>query len=324
MNNKLLLTGGTGFFGRSLLRHYLSNFEMFGSGIVVLSRNPQQFQSDYPEFASCSSVKYIKGDIQDRSTLPWDYSFTHVLHAATDSTLGPSLNPLNRFQQIVDGTANILDLALATRATRFLLTSSGGIYGSQPADLEMISEDSTDAPPLDKVDAVYSHAKRAAEHLCALYRQTYDLETVVARCFAFAGPDLPFNSHFAISNFIKDALFSDEIMVAGDGTPLRTYLDQSDLANWLFTLMIEGVSGETYNVGSDRVISIGELAHLVRDLLSSDKPVRIIGSPNSYSARNRYVPSIDKIRLMHNLSPTFSLEQSILRTADAFRRSVYP
>ena len=274
---RLLLTGGTGFFGRALLRHYLAHRQESRLEIVVLSREPVRFQAAYPELTACPGLAFLKGDIQNRSSMPWGESFSHVLHAATDSTLGPSLTPLHRFQQIVEGTTNILDLAVATGARRFLLTSSGGIYGPQPSDLETIPEDWSGSPPLDQPSTAYSQAKRAAEHLCALYRQAHGLETVIARCFAFVGRDLPLNAHFAIGNFIRDALNDDQITVAGDGAPLRTYLDQSDLAHWLWTLMIEGVDGETYNVGSDRVVSISDLAFIVRDLIAPHKSVRILG-----------------------------------------------
>ena len=315
MKQQLLLTGGTGFFGRALLRHYLAHGQETRLGIVVLSRDPKRFRAAYPELTACPGLTFHKGDIQNRSSLPWDESFSHVLHAATDSTLGPSLSPLQRFQQIVEGTTNILDLAVATGARRFLLTSSGGIYGPQPSDLEAIPEDWRGSPPMDEPSTAYSQAKRAAEHLCALYREAHGLETVIARCFAFVGQDLPLDAHFAIGNFIRDAFTAEQITVAGDGTPLRTYLDQSELAHWLWTLMIEGGDGETYNVGSDEVISIADLAHLVRDLLAPAKQVRILGTPQPAGARNRYVPSISKIATSHSLSPQLTLEKSIAKIA---------
>lgn len=319
MNTRILLTGGTGFFGRALLRHFLASGMAADTSVCVLSRDPQRFQAAHPELAAGERISFVRADIEDRQSLPWDQRFTHVLHAATDSTVGPRLTPLQRFNQIVAGTSHLLDLAVATGAERFLLTSSGGIYGPQPADLAAIPEEWAGCPPLEQASSAYSQAKRAAEHLCALYRDAHGLQTVVARCFAFVGADLPLDVHFAIGNFIRDALHGEAITVAGDGTPLRTYLDQRDLAHWLWTLLLQGQDGEAYNVGSDRVISIAELAHLVRDLLAPEKPVRILGVADPSAARNRYVPSISKIQALHGLRAEVSLEQAILSTADAYR-----
>lgn len=102
--------------------------------------------------------------------------FTHVLHAAADSTIGPTLSPLKRYDQIVDGTRNILDLATAKGARRILLTSSGAIYDPQPADLAAIPEDWPGSPHL-------------AEHLYALMGEQLGLETVVARLQILGQPD---------------------------------------------------------------------------------------------------------------------------------------
>ena len=319
---RLLLTGGTGFFGKSILRHHLSLGKSTEREIAVLSRNPEQFLADHPEFSRHPSITFMKGDIQQRDALPWTQSFTHVLHAATDSTIGPSLTPLQRYDQIVEGTRNILDLAVATGARRFLLTSSGAIYGPQPADLAAIPEHWPGSPPLAEASTAYGQAKRAAEHLCALFAEQHGLETVIARCFAFVGPDLPLNVHFAIGNFIRDALSAHAISVAGDGTPLRTYLHQADLAHWLLTLLERGRPGETYNVGSDELTSIADLAHLVRDLLAPEKPVHILGKPDPGAARNRYVPDIRKAQQQLGLSVTVPLAEAIRRTGAALQAAV--
>ncbi|MEB3243201.1 MAG: NAD(P)-dependent oxidoreductase [Cyanobacteriota bacterium] len=317
---RILITGGTGFFGRAILKSMQAS-PWPDAQISILSREPSQFLERYPSFANIGQVELIKGDIQVRQSLPWGQAYTHILHAATDSTHGPSLSPMQRYKQIVAGTENILELAVSAGAERFLLTSSGGIYGPQPADLASFREDWLGGPSLSDPNSAYSQGKRAAEHLCALFRHAHGLPISIARCFAFIGPDLPLDAHFAIGNFIRDALSADVITVAGDGTPLRTYLDQSDLAHWLRTLLLEGKDGETYNVGSDEVVSMAQLAHLVRDLIAPAKAVRILGRPEPSAARQRYVPNIEKARELHGLSVSIPLADAIRTTAQAHQQS---
>ncbi len=316
----LFVTGGTGFFGRSLLRYLARMNDAAGSTPVsatVLSRSPARFLALYPEFADLPWLSFHTGDVLgDLSGFPEDQEFSHVFHAAADSTLGPRMAPLDRFEQIVAGTRNMLDLAVKTGSKRFLLTSSGGVYGPQPPGLERVPETFLGMPDPLSAHNVYGVAKRAAEHLCALYGETHGLTTVVARCFAFVGPDLPLDVHFAIGNFVRDALDRPEVVVNGNGSPLRSYLYQDDLAHWLMTLLTKGQGGEAYNVGSDEAISIADLAHLVRDLLAPGKPVRVRGvADDNAAARNRYVPNIDKARRDLALQVSTPLEKAIRLTA---------
>ena len=98
---RLLLTGGTGFFGKALLRHHLSLSVPVFSKITVLTRNPKSFLSSYPEFNAHNSVQFLCADVLSPDTLPWQDKFTHVIHAASQSTLGPKLSPLERYHSIV-------------------------------------------------------------------------------------------------------------------------------------------------------------------------------------------------------------------------------
>jgi len=123
-----------------------------------------------------------------------------------------------------------------------------------------------------------------------------------------------------IGNFIRDALWRDEITVAGDGTPLRSYLDQQDLAHWLLTLIVRGNAGQAYNVGSDQAISIADLAHLVRDIVAPNKRVHIQSAANGTNGRNIYVPSIQKARKGLGLDVRVPLDSAIKMTVDAAMR----
>ena len=312
----ILLTGGTGFFGRALLRTWIdeAKVEDKKTQVCVLSRNPESFLKNYPEFKSQSWLSFHQGDILNKYSLPKKGEFSHILHAATESTLGPLLSPLNRYLQIVDGTRNMLDYAVTNRISRFLLTSSGGVYGSQPEGMKEIPEYYNGMPnPLYSENA-YSVAKRCAEHICSLYRENFGLQIVIARCFTFVGKDLPLNAHFAIGNFIRDALYGTEILVNGDGSPVRTYLDQRDLAHWLLKILYCGKDGEAYNVGSDYHITIKELAYLVRDTIAPEKKVRITSRIKKNENRNRYIPNIFKAREELKLEVKYKLKEAIVNS----------
>jgi len=316
---KLFLTGGTGFFGRAILRKFCSEASLGEviPEVTVLSRSPKTFFTQYPEFSGLPWLKLVSGDICKADTLPVGESFTDILHAATDSTTGLLLPPLERYGQIVTGTKNILDFSVMVGAKRFLLTSSGAVYGPQPSGLSLIPEDYFGMPdPLNPNNA-YGVGKRAAEHLCALYAQSFGLEIMIARCFAFIGRDLPMNVHFAIGNFIRDALNGDAILVKGDGSPIRSYLDQRDLANWLISILVSGKNNQAYNVGSDQALTISDLAHLIRDLLAPGANIRF-GSDASLGAnRNLYVPCINKARQDLGLKINHSLSDAIEEVAVA-------
>jgi UDP-glucuronate decarboxylase len=316
----LLITGGTGFFGRALLRHIdlvkRTNDYLPFDQIMVMSRSPQIFHLKYPALANLSWLNWHKGDVLMPSTLPQNGNFHYILHAASDSTHGATVTPLDTYRQIVEGTENMLKFASTTGVQRFLFTSSGAAYGPQPEEMKAIPETFNGMPdPLSPLNS-YGVAKRQAENLCAIYGQLYGIEAVVARCFAFVGEDLPWNSHFAIGNFIRDAIERPEITVNGNGKPIRTYMYQGELAHWLLTMLQFGKSGNAYNVGSDESISIEEIACLVRDILASGKEVQLKDKNDNYdNDRKFYVPSINKAKKELNLNIKISLEEAIRLSA---------
>ena len=310
LNVHVFVTGGTGFFGRALLRHWASTPETGSWRFTLLSRDPERFRQTHGDLLSGLDVRLWRGDVLDPASLPGDASFTHVLHAATDAGATDQLSPLQRFDQIVDGTRHVLDHATRLGVRRFLLTSSGGVYGTPPSGAISLAESWHGMPDPLQAHNAYGVAKRQAEHLCALYGATHGLEAVVARCFAFVGEDLPLDAHYAIGNFIRDALAGGEITVKGDGTPVRSYLDQRDLARWLTVLLVQGQGGRAYNVGSDQPVTIVELAHMIARQSGSDVPVRVLAQGQS-AQRNVYVPDISRVRDELGLDVAIGLDDAI-------------
>lgn len=309
---RIFLTGGTGFLGRSLLQHLGAR----AIPTTVLSRDPDGFLRNHPQFRAQRGLSFVRGDV--RSFVFPEGHFSHVVHAATDTHREPG-DLLAYHDEIVQGTRRVLEFARACAAQRFLLTSSGAVYGPQPAGVDRLAEDAAQAPsPLD-TGSVYGQGKRTAEHLCSLYHAQFGLGCTVARCFAFVGAHMPLDGRYALGNFIRDARAPDcaEILVQGDGTPLRSYLHADDLVQWLLVILARGAASRAYNVGSDQAISIADLAHRVRDLLAPGKAVRIARQAVDHGERSRYVPSIARAREELGLDVRIPLADAIRLTAAA-------
>lgn len=315
---RLFITGGTGFFGIWLLESLRHARRTLGIDLqaTVLSRSPESFLQRFPEFGAEPAIQWLSGDVR-HFAFPAGH-FDCVIHAATETyARTPPTPPLAGFDSIVEGTRRVFDFALHCGASEVLLTSSGAIYGPQPTTLDHVPEDHRGAPDCTSSAALYGEAKRTAELLAALYHEQHGLPVKIARCFAFVGPYLALDKHFAVGNFIADALHGRDIAIQGDGTPLRSYLHAADLMIWLLTILLRGEALRPYNVGSDQALSIAELAHVVSDTLPGRKPhICIARTPEPDKRPIRYVPDISRARQELGLAVRIPLGNAIQRTLD--------
>ena len=314
--SRLFLTGGTGFFGCWLVESFIAancRFDLHAE-VTVLTRSPTAFREKCPHLANDRSLSLVTGDVRDFEFPSGDFPF--VIHAATEASAKLiAEEPLRMLATIIEGTTRCLDFASSHGTKKFLLTSSGAVYGEQPASITHISEDYSGGPnPLDPA-SVYSEGKRAAELMCAAYGAIYPMECKIARCFAFVGPHLPLDAHFAIGNFIRDAMQGESIRVNGDGTPKRSYMYAADLTIWLWTILFQAPPLVAFNVGSDQAVSIAELANAVAAVTGSAASIRISQPVSENSRIRQYVPSVTKAKQQLGLICEVDLEDAIRRTA---------
>jgi dTDP-glucose 4,6-dehydratase len=155
-----------------------------------------------------------------------------------------------------------------------------------------------------------------------MYAKMYGLQTKIARCFAFVGPYLPLDIHYAIGNFIRDGLQGGPIRVNGDGTPYRSYLYAADLALWLWTILFRGASCRPYNVGADVDIQIGVVAKVVAESFNPVIKVNVVQQAMPGRPAERYVPSTQRAQIELGLRSKIDLHETIKRTV-AWHSQVY-
>ena len=309
---RLFITGGTGFVGTWLLESFVDANQKLGldAQVVVLSRSPDAFHKKAPHLTSLESVQFLQGDVREFE-FPKE-SFTHVIHAAAEvEHLGQ--DPLLELSTLFQGTQHVLKFAQYCNAQKFLLISSGGVYGKQPSELKNIPESYQGAPDPCDAKSFYGEGKRIAELLVAQFMKQ-GLEVKIARGFTFIGPYLPLDARFAIGNFIRDALRGGPIIVKGDGSSRRSYLYAADLAVWLWKILFQGTSGSPYNVGSEEDVSIAELAHHVVEIVNPELKVSVGEKISPEKRPERYVPDISRATQELGLKQWIPLTESIRRT----------
>jgi dTDP-glucose 4,6-dehydratase len=312
----LLVIGGSGFFGKSIL-------DMFQRGklarwnidkVIAISRNAKRLKIETPELVQ-GNVDILELDITIANSLP---EADYVIHAAasTDARNYVTAGEKER-KNIQAGTLNYCRLAKKYKNTKTLYVSSGAVYGTQPPEIMQIEESYQVRDPNDIPEGKrdYVIAKRDAEELI---KEMGDegFSVSIARCFAFVGPWLPLNQHFAIGNFIADGLAGRSIKVKANHLVYRSYMFADDLVNWMIGILVNANSNcPIFNLGSDEEISMGELA----DKIATFFKVNVDAENIINEKIDRYIPSVEKAFEELGLTCEYDLDQAIQKTLSLIR-----
>ncbi|MGI4815432.1 MAG: NAD-dependent epimerase/dehydratase family protein [Janthinobacterium lividum] len=315
---RIFITGGTGFFGIWLLESLLwvNQTRELGIHLAVLSRAPERFLNERaPHLRRRQGLSFVAGRLTDFD-IPAE-PCTHILHAASETNLEKTGDWAERhLTSAIDGTRRVLEMAVEHQCKSMLVTTSGAVYSQADS---IVGQHRVEGPMgvADFVSerSVYSQAKRTMEIMTAIAAQKHGFNALIARCFAFVGPYLSLDGNYAIGNFMRDALREREIVVGGDGTPLRSYLYAADLVVWLLTILVRGRSGRPYNVGGHQPISIGDLARTVAAMAGRpESAVTIRDTPVPGAIPSAYLPSLARAEKDLGLRVAIPMEEAILRT----------
>jgi dTDP-glucose 4,6-dehydratase len=297
----LLIIGGTGFFGKSILdsfkRGLLKEFNI--NKILVLARNTDKFKLEFPELI-CNDIEFINGDISTITTLP---EVDFVIHAATSTNMNDykSISNNTGKNNIEKSITNYCRIALIChRKSKILYCSSGAVYGKQPLNIEKIDENfafKDDLSDLSIEKKFYCLGKRFAEKEI-INLGKHGLSVSIARCFAFSGKYLPKDIHYAYGNFIDKAEKGQDIIVNAKGIVYRSYMEADELVLSLFEILqISSTKCPILNVGSDTIVTLEQLAKKIANEYNVNYSCPNL---NNNIILDRYVPNISKLKNLLN------------------------
>lgn len=319
-NRNVYISGASGMIASYIVMFLIYLNELFNYNIEIYAgiRKLSKANERFGNFVYKPYFHVIPTDV----ILPvsegqqWDY----IIHAA--SLASPQYYgkmPVETMLPNIVGTYELLRYASKFAVTSFLFLSSGSVYG-QLNNLNSITESTNGTFDFLSEGNEYGESKRCGEALCKAYYREYQVPTKSARIHHTYGPTLDIEHDTRVfAEFVNNVIHGHDIVLKSDGTSNRAFCYLVDTITALFTILLDGNNGESYNVGNDlEYVSIKELADMIITLCP-DKKLQVISEKRETDG---YVPSKDvshiplSIEKLKSLGwyPKYSIEEGFSRT----------
>ncbi len=274
----ILVTGGAGFIGSHLCETLLQQ----GHRVLCADNLSSGSRENIKTLLKQQEFHFIEHNVQVSLKLsePVDAIY-HLASRASPVDFGPHALDILMTNSL--GTLNMLVLAKEHRA-KLVFASTSEVYG-EPAVSPQPETYWGNVNP-NGPRSCYDEAKRFGEALCMSFHRTYNLDVKIARLFNTYGPRMRVNDGRVVPNFITQALASKPLTLYGDGSQTRSLCYVTDTVSGLITLMTKASAGSVTNIGTERELTMRELAELVIQLTGSrSKLVKLPALPDDPTKR---------------------------------------
>jgi len=315
MESKILITGGAGFIGCNLVRHFLN--QHFVSLVRVIDDLSNGYLENLDPFLNHPKFEFVKGDICDYQTcLDVTQNIHKITHQAALGSVPRSIqNPMRSAEVNVMGTINILHAAHVNGVERVVLACSSSTYGDSP-DLPKIEE------RIGRPLSPYAVTKFSVEQFADVFYKTYGLNYIGLRYFNVFGPfQSPTNPYAAaIPLFCKAFIDNKSPTIFGDGETSRdfTFIDNAVLANELalFSPNSEALN-QIYNVACGERISLNQVVQHLQSI--SGKNIQPIYGQERKGDVKHSLADISKIKSLLGYAPIVSFEEGLQKAYEWYK-----
>jgi nucleoside-diphosphate-sugar epimerase len=307
----LLIIGGTGFLGQSILMYLLNTNSKKNRirKITILSRHGLKKNNFYKKLKKKFQLIKINKNILKLKKLPYaDY----VIYA-------PLLNNYNHDYKAVRHYSILAKKY--HQDSKIIYLSSGAVYGKQPNSIKKVKENYLYNNKIirfkNSYKKKYSIIKLKSEKIFKRLGH-YGLKISIARCFTFVGEFLPKNSNYIIKDFIQNILLKKDILIKSDYKIIRSYMHTDDLVKWLLKILEKSnVQCPVYNVGSDDYADVRKLAFM----LGKKYKVNVLSKKINKLFIDNYVPSINKAKKCLNLKIKYDSFEAVSNVINNLKKN---
>jgi len=322
----VLVLGGAGFIGSHLCEQLVEK----GDNVICVDN-------------------FVSSDVDNIRSLLEYPNFEFVKHDITEDIDYAQLPGMNKFDVEVQGFQEIYNLACPTAPkdftkfpvqtaiansvgvvkslemakkykARYLLASTSAVYGKPPEDGTPVKEDYYGLLDFLGPRACYNEGKRFAETLVMTYRDTYQLNTSIARIFSTYGPRMLQQSGRQVPDFIRAAVKNEEILVAGDEKSILSFCYVKDIVEGMISLMASEIS-EPVNLGSGSPYTLSDVAKKIIAITNSTSQI-------NYTKKYAYtmqpaIPDIDKAKNELNWFPLVSIDEGLKLAVEYYKGTAF-
>ena len=323
-DKSIMLSGATGMIGSFFVDVILEKnlCSDLNCTVYALGRNEEKAKRRFSKFTNDSHFVFVPYDVKLPFTRHDLGTVDYVLHLASNThPIQYATDPIGTITTNIIGLQNLLDFAIEHNTTRFAFVSSNEIYGENRGDVEFFDEDYCGYINCNIMRAAYPESKRCGEALCQAYKSQKGLDVVIPRPTRSYGPTMLMSDMKAISQFVKNGVAGEDIVLKSAGTQLYSYTYVADAVTGLFTILLKGENGEAYNIAEEHSdVTLKELASIIANI-SGNKvvfeipdAVEVAGYSKATKAR------LDGHKLMKlGWTPKYDIKRGMERTIKILR-----